>query len=150
MSDRSGARSPDRAEELFYTAFETGDIDTMAGIWAQSEEIVCVHPNGPQLVGYGRIMQSWRSILENTAGFRVSVRLIHHYVDGNIAVRFVNETLINERSDAPPVTVLATNAYRRTGSGWQMVLHHASPAPRGGEPDDDADTDAPAGSVTLH
>jgi hypothetical protein len=48
------------------------------------------------------------------------------------------------------VTVLATNAYRRTESGWLMVLHHASPAPQGGEPDDDAETDAPDSSVTLH
>jgi len=150
MTNRSDVQSPDRAEELFYTAFETGDLDTMANIWAQTEEIVCVHPNGPQLVGYRRVMQSWRSILENTTGFRLSVRLIHHYVDGDTAVRFVNETLINERSDVPPVTVLATNAYRRTESGWLMVLHHASPAPRSGEPDDDAETDAPDSSITLH
>ena len=28
-------------------------------------------------------------------------------------------------------TVVATNAYRRTGHGWKMVIHHASPDPVG-------------------
>jgi len=53
---------------------------------------------------------------------------------------------------ADSFTVLATNAYRRTDSGWRLVLHHASPSPRPAEEDDAlADQFEPDdSSVTLH
>ena len=34
-------------------------------------------------------------------------------------------------ADGNRVTVPATNAYRRTGDGWQLCLHHASPRTMG-------------------
>ena len=145
------AASPEQAEAVFYTAFENGDLETMAKIWSRADDIVCVHPHGPQLVGYKRIMQSWRNILDNTAGFRISVQLVNQIDDGDMAVRFVNETLINENSEARPVTVLATNAYRRTESGWRIVLHHASPPPQADEEQSAGDeSEARDAGVTLH
>ena len=48
------------------------------------------------------------------------------------------------------MTVLATNAYQKTESGWRIILHHASPGfgPSAGETDDyPAPNDA---GVTLH
>lgn len=150
MTNRTNADSPEQAEAVFYDAFESGDLDAMAEIWAQSNAIVCVHPHGPQLVGYDKVMQSWRNILDHGAAFRISVELVNQYDNGDVAVRFVNETLINENSSAAPVTVLATNAYRRTESGWRIVLHHASPTPQPTESTVEDDADMPETSVTLH
>jgi len=150
MTSRTDVQSPEQAEAVFYTAFENGDLEAMAAIWAQSDDIVCVHPHGPQLTGYGPVMQSWRNILENTAGFRIAVQLVNQYDDGDTAVRFVNETLINENTEARPVTVLATNAYQRTESGWRLVLHHASSTPQTEEATRDEATDEPDEGVTLH
>lgn len=140
----------DQAEAAFYTAFEDGDLEAMASLWVRSGHVVCVHPHAPQLVGYDQVMQSWQNILRNTTGFRISVQVIQHYTDDQMAVRFVNETLIDENSRADPVTIAATNAYQKTESGWRMVLHHASPAPASAEdaaadPEDETET-----GVTLH
>lgn len=150
MTKRMDAESPEQAEAVFYAAFEDGDLEAMARIWARSGDVVCVHPHGPQLVGYDQVMQSWENILDNTAGVRIAVQVVNQYDEGDVSVRFVNETLVNEHSDATPVTVLATNAYQRTESGWRIVLHHASPAPQAEQPDVDEHTDGPAYSVTLH
>lgn len=140
----------DQAEAAFYTAFEAGDVDAMASLWERSANVVCVHPNAPQLMGYEQVMQSWRDILRNTAGFRISVQVIQHYTDEQVAVRFVNETLIDESSRAAPVTVAATNAYQKTESGWRMVLHHASPASAVVEGTGPRAEDAPDSGRTLH
>ena len=40
------------AEAAFYEAFETGDLEAMMNVWAEDEEIVCVHPGEARLVGY--------------------------------------------------------------------------------------------------
>jgi ketosteroid isomerase-like protein len=150
MTKPIAAESPEQAEALFYAAFEDGDLETMANIWARSGDVVCVHPNGPQLLGYGPVMQSWRNILDDTTGFRIDFKVVRHFDDGDTSVRFVNETLINEEDEAIPVTILATNAYQRTESGWRIVLHHASPMPRAAAAPGE-ETPAPSDtSITLH
>lgn len=144
------AETAAQAEAAFYTAFENGDLEAMAQIWSPSDDIVCVHPRGPQLLGRGEVMQSWQNILAHAGGIRVSVQLLHDYGDRDTSVRFVNETLFNNNDQSRPVTVLATNAYRRTDSGWRIVLHHASPAPGAVEETDEARTGDMDFSVTLH
>ena len=44
--------SPQDAALAFYQAFEAKDVEAMMSTWADDEEIVCVHPGGPRLVGY--------------------------------------------------------------------------------------------------
>lgn len=142
--------SADQAQEAFYSAFENGDLDAMAVLWDRSDTVVCVHPNGPELLGYEEIMESWREVLGGTSGFRITVEILEQFDTEQLAVRFVAETLFNEAGRSESVTVLATNAYRKTESGWHMVLHHASPLHRAAEEAgagsaEDWDTD-----VTLH
>lgn len=139
----------DRAEAVFYSAFENGDIESMEAVWALSDEAVCVHPHGPQLQGYEQIMESWRDILGNTSGFRISVEVLSQYDTPQMSIRFVTETLFNETGRSDPVTVLATNAYRKTESGWRIVLHHASPVHPTSEDVDDG-SDEWNTDVTLH
>ena len=40
------------AENAFYDALERADLDAMMAVWAEDEEIVCVHPTGPRLAGH--------------------------------------------------------------------------------------------------
>ena len=48
--------TPQDAEAAFYEALETGDLETMMEVWAEDEEIVCVHPGGPRLAGYDQVL----------------------------------------------------------------------------------------------
>lgn len=151
MSRRPTLDTPGDAETAFYSAFERGDLDVMAIVWAHSEAVVCIHPHAPQLTGYDEVMGSWEEILRNTTGFRISVQTLHDYTDNEVSVRFVNETLVDEHGDSRPVTILATNAYHKTESGWHMVLHHASPTPQpSGEPEEEGGPERPGARITLH
>src|SRR5512134_2983763 len=65
--------SPQDASLAFYQAFEARDIEAMMSVWAEDEEIVCVHPGGPRVVGYDAVRESWERIF--AADSRLSFRL---------------------------------------------------------------------------
>ena len=52
MGDKKIFATPQDVENAFYEALECGDLDLMMSIWADDEEIVCVHPGGSRLLGY--------------------------------------------------------------------------------------------------
>src|SRR6202162_6589485 len=54
--------TPQDAAAAVYRAFESKDIDAMMAAWAEDEEIVCVHPGGPRLVGFDAVRLGWEQI----------------------------------------------------------------------------------------
>lgn len=121
--------TPQEAEAAFYRAFAQRDLDGMMAVWADDEDIACVHPIGERLQGRVAIRHSWQSIFSN--GPRMSFRVEEPHVlrDQRLAVHQVKERIRfeDERHFQPPV--MATNIYRLGEAGWRMVLHHASPTP---------------------
>lgn len=128
MSKRVFA-TPQEAEAAFYRAFAQRDLDGMMAVWADDEDIICVHPVGERLQGQAAIRHSWQSIFSN--GPRMSFRIEEPRVlrDERLAVHQVKERIRfeDEQDFQPPV--MATNIYRLGNGGWRMVLHHASPTP---------------------
>src|SRR5262245_28748700 len=51
-------------ETAFYDALNRADLEALMALWADDEEIVCVHPGGPRLIGHRAIRESWSAILE--------------------------------------------------------------------------------------
>lgn len=49
-------------EAAFYEALQTGDIDKLMACWADEDEIVCIHPGGPRVIGAGAIRASFEAI----------------------------------------------------------------------------------------
>lgn len=118
--------TPDEAEAAFYGAFQRADGDAMMAVWAEDDDIVCVHPLGPRLQGRTAIESSWREIFAAGAELRFRVTRIQSTDTDALSVRCVLEYI---EYGAPPQRslVIATNVYRLTASGWRIVLHHASP-----------------------
>ena len=121
--------TPQDAEAAFYEALERADLEAMMAVWAEDEEIVCIHPGGPRLVGYASIREAWRRMFDG--GARLQVRLSQPtIVQGPLATATTVMEHISVRDDEsvrPPL--VATNVYVRGALGWRMVLHHASPTP---------------------
>ncbi|HEY9381240.1 MAG TPA: nuclear transport factor 2 family protein [Burkholderiales bacterium] len=117
------------AETAFYEAFERADFAAMMNVWAEDEEIACVHPGGPRLAGYEQVSKSWAAMFDDRE--RVRVHLTNQvYTQGMLlAVHSVHENILmsGEPKARPPI--IATNVYIRTGDGWRMLMHHASAAP---------------------
>src|SRR5213083_1948118 len=115
--------SPQDAALAFYQAFEGKDVDAMMATWAEDEDIVCVHPGGPRLVGYEAVRIGWEQLFAGEAKF--SFRLDEIVV---IAMQSAVEHVTVGNDTKPRGAAIATNVYLRTPSGWRMVVHHASPA----------------------
>ncbi len=121
--------TPQDAEAAFYEALERGDLDAMMEVWAEDEEIVCVHPTGRRLTGYDQIRQSWSQVFATRQRFEV--RLSNQvYVQGMmLSIHSVHENFVAAGESKPRPPMVATNVYTRTGNGWRMLVHHASPVP---------------------
>jgi uncharacterized protein (TIGR02246 family) len=129
MPDKPIFPTPQDVEATFYDAIERGDLEAVMSVWAEDEEIVCVHPGGPRLLGYAAIREAWRRIFEG--GPRLKVRLSD---STSVQTPFsVTSTVIQHVSvrddESKRAPVIATNVFVRGTLGWRMVLHHASPAP---------------------
>jgi uncharacterized protein (TIGR02246 family) len=127
------------AENAFYEALERCDLDGMMAVWAEDEDIVCVHPAGPRLTGQDQIRESWARMF-SAGPPRARVHITNQVAISGmmLAVHSVHENFTVEgpaRGDAGrPVPVVATNVYLRTSAGWRMIVHHASPAPGAAQP----------------
>jgi ketosteroid isomerase-like protein len=121
--------TPQDAATAFYRAFEAKDIDAMMGAWAEDEDIVCVHPGGPRLVGFDAVRVGWEQIFagETKLLFRLEELVVLETV--GMALQSAIEQVTVGDNPAPRGTAIASNVFLRTPSGWRIVLHHASPAP---------------------
>ena len=117
------------AENAFYEALERGDLEGMMAVWAEDEEIVCVHPTGARLYGQDQVRESWAKIFAGGTGPRVQVSHQVAITGMMIAVHSVHESFSAPGEARPHPTVVATNVYLRTAAGWRMIVHHASQAP---------------------
>ncbi len=132
MSDREALIE---ANQAFYKAFESLDIEKMELMWLRDTKIVCIHPGWRKLTGWGPIMHSWERIFDGVFEMKFELRDLHVIASGDLGVVVTEENLTQRGYDGTMRTqVLATNIYERIGNKWLMVLHHGSPVM---QPDDD-------------
>jgi len=112
----------------------------MMAVWAEDDDIACVHPVGPRLQGHDAIREGWRAIFSAPNRMRFAITDRHRTEAATIAVHVLHENIrIGENPKRHP-PVVATNVYRLTDLGWRMVLHHASPTPGAERADRDDET----------
>ena len=117
----------DDIEAAFYEALQAGDIDKLMACWADEDEMVCVHPGGPRVVGVGAIRAAFDAMFSNGSikATPLRVRKIESLAS---AVHNVLEKIQVMTEEGPrEAYVIATNVYHKTAQGWRMVAHHASP-----------------------
>jgi ketosteroid isomerase-like protein len=117
----------DDIEAAFYEALQNADIDKLMDCWADEDEIVCVHPGGPRVVGTGAIRAAFDAMFTNGSinARPQSVRKIESLASAVHNVLEKVEVMTEEGSRE--AYVIATNVYHKTPQGWRMVVHHASP-----------------------
>jgi uncharacterized protein (TIGR02246 family) len=126
--------SADDVETQFYEALQQGDLARLMALWADDDEIVCVHPGGGRMVGAAEIGASFEAIFAN-GGVPAQPEQVHRLHSLGVAVHHLVERIRmpEGQSGARPVDafVLATNVYVNTPQGWRLVAHHASPGAPG-------------------
>jgi ketosteroid isomerase-like protein len=134
----------DDVEAAFYDALQNADIEKLMACWADEDEIVCIHPGGPRVVGAMAIRATFTAMFSNGAirAWPERVRKIESV--GSSVHNLLERVEVLTPQGPKNAWVIATNIYHRTAQGWRMVAHHASPGTTH-EPGEDAE--APS---TLH
>ncbi len=119
--------TPDELEARFYEALQKGDIEALMSVWADDDEIVCVHPGGPRVVGPAAIRASFEAIFAN-APIPVVPDQVHRLeaVAGSVH-HLLERVEVQTDEGARTAWVVATNVFMQTARGWRLVAHHASP-----------------------
>lgn len=117
----------DDIEAAFYEALQNGDIDKLMACWADEDDILCVHPGGPRLIGAGAIRASFDAMFAN-GRIRAWPERVHKTESMASSVHSVIERIEVLTPEGPrEAFVTATNVYHKTAQGWRLVAHHASP-----------------------
>lgn len=135
--------TPQDAEAAFYEAFVKHDLDAMMEVWADDDEVYCVHPQGQRITGVAQVRESWRQIFTGGQNLRFQVRQQQVIQAMMVSVHSVYEQITIVGEARARGCMVVTNVYTRTERGWRMIVHHASPAPPIEEPTVQRDT-------TLH
>jgi ketosteroid isomerase-like protein len=129
MSDATDVAA---ANTAFYTAIESGDVESIEAIWDDADDIACVHLGWPPVRGRSRVLRSWAVIMANTAYLQFFPMGVDISIAGDVAVVACEHSLLariteNEGGLGETARVVATNVFRRRGDGWRLWAHHASP-----------------------
>jgi uncharacterized protein (TIGR02246 family) len=119
--------SVDDVEAQFYEALQRGDIERLMAVWSDDDEVVCVHPGGPRVIGHGPIRAAFAAIFAN-GPVPVHPEQVKRIDSGGCAVHHLLERVdIQTAEGARTAWVMATNVYIKAAQGWRLVAHHASP-----------------------
>jgi len=119
--------TPDELEVRFYDALRQGDIEALMSVWSDDDEVVCVHPGGPRVIGPAAIRASFEAIFAN-GPIPVTIEQVHRLEAMSGAVHHLLEKVEVSTEEGPRTAwVVATNVYVQTARGWRLVAHHASP-----------------------
>ena len=119
--------TPDDVEQAFYEALHNADLQQLMACWAEEDEIVCVHPGGPRLIGAGAIRQAFELMFGN-GSVQAHPERIHKIESlASAGHHLVEKVEVLTPQGVQTAWVLATNVYHKPAQGWRMVAHHASP-----------------------
>ncbi len=120
--------SPDDVEAQFYEALREADIDKLMALWADDDDVFCVHPGGPRVVGALAIRTAFAAMFASSGRIHAQPERVRRVVSIDSAVHNLVERIQLQTSEGLRTGhVVATNVYIKTALGWRMVAHHASP-----------------------
>jgi ketosteroid isomerase-like protein len=121
--------SASAVEEAFYSALAHADLDGVMALWADHEEVICIHPGGQRLSGLHAVRQSFEEILSK-GPLTVKIRDVQVFDSATLAVHsLVEQIAVRSARGTEFINLLATNIYVKSSAGWQLLVHHAAPGP---------------------
>lgn len=120
--------TPDEVEATFYEALQSADIEKLMTCWADEDDVVCIHPGGPRVVGFSAVRAAFDAMFSNGGAILARPESIRRIDSLAAAVHNLLERVEVMTPEGPvQAYVQATNVYHKTPQGWRMVVHHASP-----------------------
>jgi len=125
--------SPDDVEAQFYEALREGDLDKLMALWSDDDDIVCVHPGGPRIIGPRAVRAAFEAMF-NAGRIHAQPEHVRRVQLIDAAMHNLVERIAISTAEGPRTAfVVTTNVYHKTALGWRLVAHHASPGTSGAE-----------------
>lgn len=122
-----------KINQSVYDAIEGGDIDLMQSLWADRDDVVCIHPGAEPLYGRAAVSRSWSMVMANTGYIQFFLTGVSvSFADDSTAVVTCTENVLAEAEGESADTfaggkAVATNVFVRSKRGWLLWMRHASP-----------------------
>ena len=129
----------DDVEAAFYRALQEGDLEKLMACWADEDDIICIHPGGPRVIGAIAIRATFAAMFSNGSIRAWPQRTRKTQAVGSAVHNVLERVEVLGPHGLTEAWVIATNVYHRTAQGWRMVAHHASPG-TGSEAQDVSET----------
>lgn len=117
--------------ERFYESISVANLSMMEELWAKTDEVKCVHPGWPVIMGWKNVRESWQTIFESGLCF-ANIEVSNVYIDVNKNSAWLNcvEKISYVVNNRVIITMAqTTNIFEKQEQKWKIVLHHASPMP---------------------
>lgn len=105
--------------ERFYGAFARQDAEQMSELWAEQDEVSCIHPGWPPIRGRKEVLASWSAIFKHDEPPPIRCESPSVAVHGDAATVMCRERIGN-------TVLVATNIFVHAGGRWYLAHHHAS------------------------
>jgi len=122
------------AAAQFYGALQamfTGDVGPMTRVWSHADDVTYMGPGGGFDVGWQKVRANWAAQAAKKLGGEVKPTKMRILVGHNLAVVQNYEQGENTNADGKPepVSIRATNVFRKEGRQWKMIGHHTDLLP---------------------
>ena len=118
------------ANDSFYKAFNTQNLNLMKEVWLENISVICIHPGWPPLKGYEHVIESWGNIFRNSDNLEIKLSNVEMISSSELTWVNCQENLFSITTTGVQTSkVHATNLFKQVRSQWKMVLHHASAIP---------------------
>jgi ketosteroid isomerase-like protein len=94
--------TPDETEAQFYEALQHADLDRVMSVWSDDEDIACIHPGGPRLVGAQAIRSAFESLFAN-GSVDARISQVRRIVAGGFAMSSKNSAWPRPRGRSAPM-----------------------------------------------
>ncbi len=122
--------TPQEAEDEFYDALEEGDLDRLLAVWADTDDISCLLPMYPLILGRDGIEEVFSHLFSQGRGVELSVSHLNWIQSDDIAIHQVEEMILKvPPGTTPPPPFYGTNIYRKDNQGWRLIIHQNAPTP---------------------
>jgi hypothetical protein len=70
----------------YYRAFENFDLQLMSQVWANTNDVVCIHPGWDILVGWEKVREGWNKIFMDDSLLKFTIRNSNTIILNNIGI----------------------------------------------------------------
>lgn len=125
--------SADDIEAAFYEALQKSDLDQIMACWAEEEDVVCLHPGSPRLLGPAAIRGAFEALLAHGTLTIRATQVQRVQALGSAVHSVLEQVEVMMRDGMRVATVYATHVFHKTPQGWRLVARHVSPVQAGEE-----------------